>query len=275
MNILVLGSEGQIGKHLVAFLKNKNHNVVEYDIINGREQDVSDGIFFNTDALKNIDFVYFLAFDVGGSKYLKTYQNTFNFLHNNISLLKNVFEVLEESKIPFIFASSQMSNMTHSSYGAAKKIGELYTKILNGLVVKFWNVYGYEKDLNKSHVITDFILKAFKGNIDCITTGEEMRQFLYVEDCCEALYNLQNNFVILDKNREYHITSFVWNSIKDVAHIIQNIIPCNVEFGKITDTVQLDKKNQPDEYILEFWKPKTTLEEGIKQIYNIYKNDSK
>ena len=43
-----------------------------------------------------------------------------------------------------------------------KKIGEIYSESLNGIIVKFWNVYGIEKDKNKSHVITDFIIKAKK-----------------------------------------------------------------------------------------------------------------
>ena len=42
-------------------------------------------------------------------------------------------------------ASSQMSNMSYS-HGTLKRVGELYTESLGGLVVKFWNVYGIEKD---------------------------------------------------------------------------------------------------------------------------------
>ena len=53
-----------------------------------------------------------------------------------------------------------MSNMSFSSYGILKKIGENLTSSLGGLNVRFWNVYGYETDFEKSHVITDFILKS-------------------------------------------------------------------------------------------------------------------
>jgi hypothetical protein len=35
------------------------------------------------------------------------------------------------------------------------------------------------------------------------------------------------------------------------------------------DTVQLDKKNEPDPYILNFWEPRTNLKEGINQIYKL------
>jgi nucleoside-diphosphate-sugar epimerase len=79
--------------------------------------------------------------------------------------MRNVFDVLERYKKPFVFASSQMSNMSYSPYGLAKAVGESYTKTLGGLVVKFWNVYGVEHDLDKSHVITDFIIKAKKTKV--------------------------------------------------------------------------------------------------------------
>ena len=59
-----------------------------------------------------------------------------------------------------------------------KNLGELYTKSLGGLTTKFWNVYGIEKDYEKSHVITDFIRKGFEtGVIDMITDGQEERSF--------------------------------------------------------------------------------------------------
>jgi nucleoside-diphosphate-sugar epimerase len=74
----------------------------------------------------------------------------------------NVFNLLKKYNKKFIFASSTMSNMINSNYGVLKKIGESYSKSLGGIIVKFWNVYGIEKDMKKSHVITDFILNAKK-----------------------------------------------------------------------------------------------------------------
>jgi nucleoside-diphosphate-sugar epimerase len=107
----------------------------------------------------------------------------------------NTFEMLEKTNTPFIFASSQMSNMTHSTYGILKSVGEKYTNSLNGINVKFWNVYGYETNEEKSHVITDFIKMAKKdGCIKMRTTGDEVRQFLFGEDCAEGLYILAKNY---------------------------------------------------------------------------------
>ena len=163
-NILILGSEGQIGGHLQDYLKlKKKYNVIKFDLILGKKFDLRN---FNNRLLekkiKKSDFVFFLAFDVGGSRYLKKYQKTYNFLINNLLILSNVFRLLKKHKKKFIFASSQMSNMDFSPYGTLKRLGEDVTKSLNAVYVKFWNVYGVEKDLAKSHVVTDFVLKALK-----------------------------------------------------------------------------------------------------------------
>lgn len=161
--ILILGSEGQIGLHLKNFLKKKNYKVFSFDLKNSKKEDLR--IHLNSKLVKLVnksDFIFFLAFDVGGSRYLKKYQNTFNFISNNIKIMSNTFEILKKSRKKFLFASSQMSNMIYSNYGILKNIGEKYTQTIGGIVVKFWNVYGVEKDLSKSHVITDFILKGIK-----------------------------------------------------------------------------------------------------------------
>lgn len=268
MKYLILGSAGQIGEPLCEFLINKNENILEYDMEKDPNQDLRIKNSILENCIKESDFIFFLAFDVGGSRYLSKYQNTFDFIHNNILLMSNVFDLIKKYKKPFIFTSSQMSNMDYSSYGILKSIGEKYTTSLDGLTVKFWNVYGPEKRLDKSHVITDFIIQAKNNNsINMMTDGTESRQFLHVDDCAEALYALSKQFNNLQKNREYHITSFKWHTIYNVAKIISsyhNNVPINRKNSQ--DLVQNNKKNEPDEYILNFWQPKISLEEGIRKV---------
>ena len=102
--------------------------------------------------------------------------------------MANTFDLLSKSKKKFLFASSQMSNMSHSNYGLLKLLGERVTMSLNCNFVKFWNVYGIEKDLKKSHVITDFVRMAIKKKkINMITDGNESIEFLHERDCYEVL----------------------------------------------------------------------------------------
>jgi len=280
MRITVLGSSGQIGAYLSEYLSRKGHIVREFDIVNGIHQDMTH--IPNTylrNAIMESDFVFFLAFDVGGSRYLKKYQHTFDFVNNNTRLMANAFGLLEQYDKPFIFASSQMSNMSYSPYGTLKRVGELYTESLGGLIVKFWNVYGIEKDHKKAHVITDFIRKGFEdGDFEMLTDGEESRQFLYAEDCCEGLEAVMKNYDEFYSDDPLHITNFDYTSIREVAIIIENEFkligkPINIIPGEASDSVQLDKRNEADHFIEKYWSPKTDLETGISKVFEAMKKN--
>ena len=278
--ILVLGSGGQVGAYLTEYLRCVDVEVMEFDITNGPDQDMT--VIPNGELEAKIymaDFVYFLAFDVGGSHYLKKYQHTFNFIDNNTRLMANAFGLIQKYKKPFVFASSQMSNMSYSPYGVLKRVGELYTKSLGGLIVKFWNVYGIEKDMNKAHVITDFIRKGFEtGVIDMMTDGTEAREFLYAEDCCEALETVMDEYDNLSCDDELHITTGVYTTVLEIASEIKSLFSSIGKEITITpaqskDEVQKDARNEPDPYIKEFWQPTTSVKEGLKKVFEEMKKD--
>ena len=275
MRVTILGSGGQIGSYLTQYLSNKGHIVREFDVLNGEHQDMTH--IPNTylrNAIMESDFVFFLAFDVGGSHYLKKYQHTYKFINNNTRIMANVFGYLETYKVPFVFASSQMSSMSYSPYGVMKRVGELYTKSLDGSIVKFWNVFGIEKDMEKAHVITDFIIKGFEtGVIDMMTDGTEEREFLYAEDCCEALETIMGCYDQFTCDDELHITTGISTSILEIAQIIQvlfrnigkeiEVIPASSK-----DEVQKDARNLSDPYIERWWRPKTDVVDGISKVFN-------
>ena len=275
MKITILGSAGQIGAYLSEYLSNKGHDVTDIDIVNGPEFDLR--VTPNTvveKAIESADFVFFLAFDVGGSRYLKKYQHTFEFINNNTRMMANTFRLLEKYNKRFVFASSQMSNMSYSPYGVMKRVGELHTTALKGLTVKFWNVYGIEHDMEKAHVITDFIRKGFEeGEFEMMTDGTEERQFLYAEDCCEALETVMERFTDFKPEDPLHITSFRATPIKEVAQIIMgqfNLIGKQIKIspGLAKDSVQMDKRNEADSYIMGWWLPKTNMQDGIAKVFN-------
>ena len=280
MRVTILGSSGQIGAYLTEYLRKKGHDVTEFDKNHDEKEDMT--VIPNLKlhgAIMNSDFVFFLAFDVGGSHYLKKYQHTFGFLDNNARMMVNAFEYIQQYNKPFVFASSQMSNMSYSPYGVMKRVGELYTKSLNGLIVKFWNVYGIENDMEKAHVITDFIAKGFEtGTIDMMTDGTEQREFLYAEDCCEALETVMGKYSDFTSSDELHITSGVSTSILEIAKTIQLYFSGEEKEVKIVpasskDEVQKDARNIPDPYIRKWWEPKTSITEGIGKVFEEMKKN--
>ena len=66
--------------------------------------------------------------------------------------------------------------------------------------------------------------------------------------------------------------------IKDVASIIMgqfNMIdrPVRISPGLAKDSVQLDKRNEADNYIMSWWLPKTSIQEGIAKVFNEMKKE--
>ena len=275
MKITILGSSGQIGAYLSDYLRTKGHVVIDFDKVETPNHDMT--VIPNQyleNAIETADFVFFLAFDVGGSRYLKKYQHTFQFIDNNTRLMANVFGLLEKYKKRFVFASSQMSNMSHSPYGVMKRVGELYTTTLKGLTVKFWNVYGIENDPEKAHVITDFIRKGFEeGDFEMMTDGTEERQFLYAEDCCKALETVMESYTDFKPEDPLHITSFSSTSIRRIADEIQGQFrligkEVQIKAGLAKDSVQLDKRNEANTYITGWWLPETGIDRGIAKVFD-------
>lgn len=275
LKYLLLGDLGQIGLYLKDYLIENNEEVLGFDIKRSIYEDLRyDDHFISLpgeviDKINLVDFVVFLAWSVGGAKYLEKHEKTYDFINDNMLIMLNTFSYLKKCNKPFVFVSSQMANIIQSSYGNLKLVGEKYTQSLSGLVVRLWNSYGYEPIGEKSHVIVDLINQAKeKGSIKLITTGSEYRQFLYTRDCCEALYFLSKNYSNIPREKNLHITSFKWTTIIELAEIISCDMNCKWEVGTKKDRIQNlpGERIEPDSYILNYWEPKTSLEEGIRCI---------
>lgn len=270
MKYLILGSSGQIGEGLMEFVSNAGHEAIEFDIVRSPNEDlrIPNNPLLDK-AVQDADFVFFLAFDVGGAKYLKKYQDSYEFITNNMKLMSNVFDTLKKYNKPFIFASSQMSSMSFSNYGVLKSMGEKITNQLpNGRVAKFWNVYGFERDFEKSHVITDLILKADRlGKVELMTNGLEERQLLHVEDCSRCLVTLSEKFEEIEKDQPLHVSSFKWSTILEVAEYISKafdgavVVPADKH-----DEVQHAMRVEPSPFIKKYWQPRIELKDGIDAI---------
>jgi nucleoside-diphosphate-sugar epimerase/predicted O-methyltransferase YrrM len=262
MKFLVLGSSGLIGKAFCKLLKNKGETVIPWDFKNGNQYDLRNNNNLDRlkDAVSQSDFVLFAAYDVGGAKYLNI--KNYRIIENNMRIMSNTFSCLYGKK--FIFLSTTMVFMKDQSYGVSKKLGEMYTELLNGLVVRLWNVYDNEKVSERSHVVADFVNSAINtGVINIMTDGEEQRQFLHADDCAEAFYHLFMNFDTFSNQPHIDLSSFEWISIKQIAEVVNEIIPCKINTGVLKDTYV---KNEPLTTILNHIKPKINIKQGIQNI---------
>jgi nucleoside-diphosphate-sugar epimerase len=270
MQILILGSKGQIGQALTSYLRMQGEEVLEFDLLISKTHDLR--ISRNQELVKilstqQVDFVVFLAFDVGGAKYLKSSQKNKDFISNNLRIMESTFTILSEFSTPFVFASTQMSQVQNSTYGTLKSIGEKYTRALGGLNMKLWNVYGNETDVDRFHVISDFIRMALENRkIAMLTDGQERRDLLHADDCAKSIFKVILNFQSLVGEGEVHIASFTWTKILDIANIVSRFTGAEVIAGEQQDTTYLQTEIAPDLKYKDFSEPDISLETGIQRL---------
>lgn len=255
--ILVIGSEGFIGTPFCAYLEAKGETVIRFDIKRTEKEDARVVQL----PLANVDAVYFLAWDVGGSKYLYEPKLQKNQLDWNLSLMKNVFDQLERAKKPFLFVSSQLSEEIDTVYGVTKSLGEVWTKLLGGACVRVWNAYGYmEKDDVKSHVISDFIYQSLKTKkITMMTNGAEWRQFTHITDLSNAFYMALHSTEL--RRTVYDASSYEWVQIIDIANMIADFTGAEVSPGTKTGHDPAASSNRGR---IPGWLPTIELREGIR-----------
>lgn len=261
MKNLVLGSEGFVGRPFCEYLEKQGEQVVRFDIQRGDHEDARRARLM----LDGVDRVYFLAWEVGGAKYLYRDDVQFRQLDWNLQLLLNVMPQLRESDTPFLFVSSQLAEEHDTVYGVTKRLGEVWTHLLHGVRVRLWNVYGgYEEPTERSHVVADFVHQALsKRRIDMMTTGEEVRQFIHVDDVCSAFHMA----LARKLSGLYDVTSFEWVSVLDLARIIADLTGAEVVPGSRIGSTPITPLvgKVPD------WNPRLTLRDGLSKMVDLYR----
>jgi len=252
---LVIGSEGFVGSYLCEFLLRKGEDVTRFDIKRGAHEDARTARL----PLHEFDRVYFLAWEVGGAKYLYKEDTQLHQLNWNVDILQNIMPQLHASKIPFIFVSSQLAEETDTVYGVTKKLGELWTRQIGGTCVRLWNVYGALEESNeKSHVIGDFVYQAiYHGKIDMMTIGDEKRQFVHIEDVCAGLHHVIHNDL---HESIYDLSSFEWISVHHMATLVAKHSKVPVTKGTQRGSIRtatITKGKPPG------WNPKINADDGI------------
>lgn len=249
---LVLGGAGLIGRALCARLEAEREEVISLDLRTG-----FDIRYESLGPYQDSDFVWFLAWEVGGAKYLMNPGYQQDIMRSNVMICEKVFDFLYRTKIDFLFTTSQLSG-TDSAYGITKMLGEQWTNQLGGKLARLWNVYGWEPPSIRSHVIPDLIMMALtRKAIGLQTSGQERRQFIFDRDCADALIQLRR------LNSKYaDITAPPWATIEQVAATIGRQLNVPVYKG---DAIGYDRVVDPTRP-LPGWHPKVSLEDGISRV---------
>lgn len=250
-------------------------------------------------AVEGMDYVFHLAANMGGIGYIMEVDAPV--LYDNLSINLNMLEAARFERVErFFFSSSAcvynrelqtMSDVTplresevypawpDSIYGWEKLIAEIACKSYEkdyGLpirIARFHNIMGphgtYKGGREKvPAALCRKIAKAQDGDkIEIWGDGKQTRSFLYIDDCCEAFYQL----ALSNYSEPVNIGTDRLISIDDLAHLILKIAGkenCSLYHdmsrwqgvrGRNADLTLIRKVIR--------WEPKISLEEGLQRTY--------
>ena len=252
------------------------------------------------------EYVVLAAAKVGGIQANNTFRA--EFLFDNLCIQNNVIHSSFETKVKkllFLGSSCIYPKMalqplkeeylltgelepTNEPYAIAKiagiKMCEAYRDqyACNFISAMPTNLYGPNDnyDLENAHVLPSLIRKFHEAKInhsksvELWGTGTPKREFLYVDDLADACFCLLQNY---DDKIFVNIGFGEDISILELAHLIKKIVGYTGEI--IHNTSKPDgtpkKLMNIDKISALGWKPKISLEEGIKRVYSQYKIDQK
>lgn len=178
---IVTGSEGFIGKALVAFLMAKGHEVIGIDRKNGDEaSDIGRYLISNE--------------DVKGVFHLAAQTSVFNpelkqIREDNIDTFMTVCNVCAHRGVRLVYASSSTAapgNAT-SMYGLSKRFDEQYARLYNDEAygVRLHNVYGPDPRQGTLlwHLMNDDV-------VDLYEMGCQTRHFTHIDNAVDGLYQV-------------------------------------------------------------------------------------
>ncbi|MBC8387417.1 MAG: GDP-L-fucose synthase [Actinobacteria bacterium] len=299
--VIVTGGAGFLGKFVVKKLKDRNckdifiPKIEEYDL---RNLETIKKMYRDAKA----DVVIHLAAVVGGIGANR--ENPGSFFYDNLIMgiqlmeqarltsiekfvaLGTICAYPKYTKVPFKEEDlwNGYPEETNAPYGLAKKMSLVQSQAyrqqygFNSIFLLPVNLYGPGDNFNpkSSHVIPALIKKFHDAKINNQSevivwgTGKATREFLYVEDCAEAIVLATEKY---DKPDPVNIGAGFEISIKDLAEKIRQIIGFKgkIVWDKTKPDGQprrcLDTSKAYDEF---GFKAKVSFDEGLKKAIDWY-----
>ncbi len=295
--IFVAGHRGMVGSAIIRRLEQLGYrNIItrtssEIDLRNQQQ-------VFSFFEQEKPDYVFLAAAKVGGIYANNTYRA--EFLYDNLMIEANIIHAAYLSKckkLLFLGSSCIYPRMapqplkesylltglleyTNEPYAIAKiagiKLCESYRLQYgcNFISVMPTNLYGQNDnyDLAKSHVLPALLRKIHTAKIKSIPaveiwgSGTPMREFLHVDDLAEACLFLMENY---SEPELINIGTGTDISIKDLAMLIMKVANYKgeIKFDSTKPDGTPRKLMDVNKLLALGWKPKISLEDGIRMVY--------
>lgn len=310
MKILITGGAGFIGSHLCdKYTKNEdtvlcldnfmNGNLMNIrHLLNYRNFKLINGDIRDFDLLekmmRDVDAVFHLAAQIHVDRSIIEPKLTYEI---NVLGTQNILEVArmyDVEKVIYastseVYGSAQYAPMDEKHplnaphpYGASKIAADrmcyayIETYGMNICIMRPFNLYGpRQKDSGYGGAISLFTKRVLSNTPPIIYgDGEQTRDYTYIDDIVDAYDLILNNKPIREPinfgtGKEINIIDLA-NKIIDLCDKTRNITPVHVEQrpGEVKRLVADISKAK------EFlgWKPKHTIEKGLKNFIDWYKN---
>lgn len=251
------------------------------------------------------DEVYQLACMMGGAGFIFTGDNDADIIHNDALINGNVAMACVKKRVKKVFFSSSAcaysqdyqhenspskldESMAYpanpdSVYGFAKLFSELVYQSfarnygLNIRIARFHNIFGpagsfYDgKEKAPAAMVRKAIMTPDAGTINIWGSGKQVRTFLYIEDCLDAVQLLMKS----DFTEPINIGSEQFVSIEDLAQLAINISGKSLSINHIEGPTGVAGRCSDNTLINKVlgWDPKITLTDGMTRLYKWMKNE--
>lgn len=306
--ILVCGAGGFIGNHLVNDLKSKGYYVIGADLKEPEYSTSQCDQFWITDLRdpknvsslldNDIDEIYQLAADMGGSGYISTGIHDADIIHNSALINLNILHEMVKKKLTRIFYSSsacvypeynQLDPATpncaeasaypaepDSEYGWEKLFSErTYMAFarnygIRARIARFHNIFGplgsYNDGREKAPAALCRKVAESTGTVDIWGPGIQTRSFLYIDECIEGIHRIMSS----ECDQPLNLGSERMITINDLALLIARLAGKTVTINNVAGPVGVMGRNSHNQLIQESigWKPQEDLERGLQITYN-------
>ncbi len=299
--IYIAGHRGMVGSAIRRNLESKGYTNIIY--ATSKELDLRNQAAVNSYFETNQpDIVILAAAKVGGIHANNTYKA--DFIYDNLLIETNIIHasfVNKVAKLLFLGSSciypkkseqpikeeyllTGALEETNKPYAIAKIAGislcQSYNEQHNTNYISAMptNLYGPNDnyDLQNSHVLPALLRKFHEAKInnekkvEVWGSGKPKREFLHVDDLAEACYFLLQNY---NDSEPVNIGCGIDISIGDLAELINKTVggDAQIEYNTSKPDGTMRKLLSVDKMTALGWQASITLEEGIKNVYQAYK----